>query len=546
MEKRAKIWPVVPKSIFTQTSDEETNQVFRDNPFHGCHKHGPECTGDVRAIVFPLTRAARTCCEAEPKEDGDPPFIVQLRMCKKSTYFSIGTSLTGNLTLPAVDVAGNADWVHPIEARIYPDPDNDDVELFNCSINCTIWIRSSKSGYVHRIDPDKHFRLGAGHSWAIKITGLYTFGLILVPSQEGSLALIPERLLRKGYTISRLPNAPRKKRTKQTVRSTTPEDEAVEITRGLRHIELPRLAELVREALIADKTFEVEPAVDAAWPSRGDDPVPLVLFKNDKTTIKQISYRGIRRMQKIIRSDSIHQAAWQWKRETQIIGKLSHPHIIRAIEWNSNDLSINFEYGGKDLAFFRSATNMFSVAINLVHVQMRIWTHATSALAYLHKEQIKHCDIKAQNILLSDDHQTTKLIDFGNARHMSRAVAGGGTHCYIAPEFMLGGETSAASDIWALGITMLFVLNIIPLPGTEPGTEVWQISKLKEDKIERRKMRRWLGIVTEAIKRIPRKWSALREMLELNPEMRITAADLMPKLKVMAMENIKHRTLLTA
>jgi serine/threonine protein kinase len=189
--------------------------------------------------------------------------------------------------------------------------------------------------------------------------------------------------------------------------------------------------------------------------------------------------------------------------------------------------SIDFEHGGRDLASLHNATNMFKVAVNLCDVQKRIWAHTASALDYLHNEQnIKHCDIKPQNLLLSNDHQIVKLCDFGHARNIRDVVTSGGTHCYIAPEFLLRGEIGAASDIWALGITMLFVLNIISLPGTESGAETWQISKLGEDKLERRKIRRWLATVSAAKERIPETWSELKEMLDFDFGVRITAAQL--------------------
>jgi hypothetical protein len=78
---------------------------------------------------------------------------------------------------------------------------------------------------------------------------------------------------------------------------------------------------------------------------------------------------------------------------------------------------------------------------------------------------------------------------------------------------------------------MLFVLNIISLPGTESGAETWQISKLGEDKLERRKMRRWLATVSAAKERIPETWSELKEMLDFDFGVRITAAQLVQRLK---------------
>ncbi|KAF2022715.1 kinase-like protein, partial [Setomelanomma holmii] len=88
-------------------------------------------------------------------------------------------------------------------------------------------------------------------------------------------------------------------------------------------------------------------------------------------------------------------------------------------------------------------------------VQMRICTQTASALAYLHqKQETVHRDVKPHNILLSEDHLTVKVCDFGTAQPLSKRDRGGGTHNYIAPEFLLQGTRTAASDIWSLGVTM--------------------------------------------------------------------------------------------
>jgi hypothetical protein len=122
-------WPAEWKSALTQGSFEDTNDAFRRDPFLGTHKHGPKCSGDVRAVIFPLSSQARACCKAETREIG-PSQGVSLRLCEESTSFSIGTPLTANVTLLSLEteVDEPAEWQHPIEARIYLNPDGDDAE----------------------------------------------------------------------------------------------------------------------------------------------------------------------------------------------------------------------------------------------------------------------------------------------------------------------------------------------------------------------------------------------------------------------------------
>jgi hypothetical protein len=200
-------WPPPPTSIFTAGSSEETNEAFRNDPLLGTHRHGPGCTGHVRALLYPLSPEARICCEAAPKTEQEPSRVVTLRMCEESTCFSIGTALTGNVTLtwPEPGDGDDTAYIHQIQAFIYPDPYSDDVELFNTSSTITILASCAESEKVHSLCPGKHFRLGASCNWSVKMTSVHTFGLVLRPIEDAVNALISEHVLHDGYKIFCIP-----------------------------------------------------------------------------------------------------------------------------------------------------------------------------------------------------------------------------------------------------------------------------------------------------------------------------------------------------
>lgn len=75
-------------------------------------------------------------------------------------------------------------------------------------------------------------------------------------------------------------------------------------------------------------------------------------------------------------------------------------------------------------------------------------------LEYLHSNGLVHCDIKSSNILIGEDG--AKISDFGCAKRVGETAGPiSGTPMFMAPEVVRGEEQGYASDIWALGCTMI-------------------------------------------------------------------------------------------
>ncbi|MEO9240095.1 MAG: serine/threonine-protein kinase, partial [Jatrophihabitantaceae bacterium] len=107
------------------------------------------------------------------------------------------------------------------------------------------------------------------------------------------------------------------------------------------------------------------------------------------------------------------------------------------------------------------------------------------ALAYIHRREVVHRDVKPANILLGQSEPgSTKLADFGIARASAdpRLTGDGltlGTAQYLSPEQAMGGPVGPASDIYSLGLVLLECLTGEPA-FTGPAIEV-AVARLHRD-----------------------------------------------------------------
>lgn len=87
-------------------------------------------------------------------------------------------------------------------------------------------------------------------------------------------------------------------------------------------------------------------------------------------------------------------------------------------------------------------------------------------LRYIHRQHLLHLDIKPSNIIRRSSDQALVLIDFGAVRaypdnSISQATERGSGTIGFAPSEQLAGNPTPASDIYALGVTCLYLLTKI-------------------------------------------------------------------------------------
>jgi len=172
---------------------------------------------------------------------------------------------------------------------------------------------------------------------------------------------------------------------------------------------------------------------------------------------------------KVLNLDSDSDEVEDVQREIQFLASLKQmPNITRyyGSYLQNTSLWIIMEYcaGGS----LRSLLRPGKIEEKYLGVIMR---ELLIALSFIHKDNIIHRDIKAANVLISNDG-SVKLCDFGVAAQLNQASnrrqTMAGTPYWMAPEVIMEGvyyDTKA--DIWSLGITAYEVAT-----GNPPYCEV--------------------------------------------------------------------------
>jgi len=232
-------------------------------------------------------------------------------------------------------------------------------------------------------------------------------------------------------------------------------------------------------------------------------------------------------------------------REISLMKELKHENVVALhdVIHTENKLMLVFEYMDKDLKKYMDSRGGDRGQLEPATIKS-FMRQLLAGIAFCHENRVLHRDLKPQNLLINTRGQL-KLADFGLARAFgipvntfSNEVV---TLWYRAPDVLLGSRTYNTSiDLWSAGCIMAEMYTGRPLfPGTTNDDELQRIFRLMGTPSEHT----WPGISrfpeykpsfpvygTTDLRNIlpqvePDAIDLLQRMLQLRPEMRVSAKD---------------------
>ena len=148
------------------------------------------------------------------------------------------------------------------------------------------------------------------------------------------------------------------------------------------------------------------------------------------------------------------QALSRFTREVRLARQVSHPNVCRVFDIGEADgqtfLTMEF-VDGEDIASL-----MRRIGRLPADKALEIARQVCAGLAAAHEHGIIHRDLKPANIML-DGRGRARITDFGLAglaTEVQGENARAGTPAYMSPEQFSGGEITAKSDLYSLGLVM--------------------------------------------------------------------------------------------
>ena len=182
----------------------------------------------------------------------------------------------------------------------------------------------------------------------------------------------------------------------------------------------------------------------------------IVLYTSNNTIVKKIRTFGKWQISKEIAPEYTFNAKHRQSlnQEFEIGYQLDHPNIVRYIDKKVSDDGVP-----RLILEYVDGSTLRELMDGDIRVSKKdfdsIFSAVLSVLAYLHRQQVYHLDIKPENIIVTHKEHIAKLIDFGFAITGGDEKTLGTSKKYVAPEFSeRTDDITGKTDMYAFAKTM--------------------------------------------------------------------------------------------
>jgi serine/threonine protein kinase/Flp pilus assembly protein TadD len=142
-------------------------------------------------------------------------------------------------------------------------------------------------------------------------------------------------------------------------------------------------------------------------------------------------------------------------REARAVASVRHPNIVSIYGIDRHDGLVGYWTDfvqGKTLALLVREQGTFGYREAAL-----IGIDVSKALSAVHRAGLLHRDIKAENVMREEGGRIL-LMDFGLSRVPHKRSEFAGTPQYMAPELFMGAAATVASDLYAVGILLFYLV----------------------------------------------------------------------------------------